>query len=86
MCRAFHDLCGENDMPAEIEMGKHHFAHACENRMCNVAAPDYDGSVCVAEDDGGAIPTPPGPVAKASKGSRLLVPAFLAIALQTIGN
>ena len=39
-------MCGENDMPAAIEMGKHHFAHACENSMCNIATADYDGSVC----------------------------------------
>jgi len=49
-------MCGENDMPAEIEMGKHHFAHACEDSNCNVALPTYDGSVCPDDVDPATAP------------------------------
>ena len=52
MRRAYHDMCGENDMPAAIEMGKHHYAHACEASNCNVALPSYDGSVCPPDSPG----------------------------------
>lgn len=54
--RAYHDMCGENDMPATIEMGKHAYAHACEDSNCNVATPDYDGSVCPDDADDGTAP------------------------------
>ena len=47
--RAYHDMCGEDDMPAAIEMGKHAYAHACEDSNCNVVEPGYDGSVCPEE-------------------------------------
>ena len=43
--RAYHDMCGEDDMPAAIEMGKHHYAHACEDYNCNVALPCCDASI-----------------------------------------
>ena len=33
-------------MPAEVEMGKYFYAHACKDFNCNVALPSYDGSVC----------------------------------------
>ena len=52
-------MCGENDMPATIEMGKHAYAHACEDSNCNVATPDYDGSVCPDDADDGTV-TPSG--------------------------
>ena len=45
-------MCGENDMPTAVEMAKHNFAHACEDSNCNVATPDYDGSVCPEEESG----------------------------------
>ena len=39
-------------MPTAVEMAKHNFAHACEESNCNVATPDYDGSVCPEEESG----------------------------------
>ena len=39
-------------MPAEVEMGKYFYAHACEDYNCNVALPSYDGSVCPSASPG----------------------------------
>ena len=43
-------------MPEQIEMGKHHFAHACEDFNCNVALPTYDGSICPDDLDPSTAP------------------------------
>ena len=50
-------MCGE--MPVVIEMAKHHYAHACEEHNCNVATPEYDGSVCPEGESGDTPPPPP---------------------------
>ena len=74
MRRAYHDMCGENDMPAAIEMGKHHYAHACEASNCNVALPSYDGSVCPPDSPG----TDSGPNASAGSVATVALAAVAA--------
>ena len=61
-------------MPAAIEMGKHHYAHACEASNCNVALPSYDGSVCPPDSPG----TDSGPNASAGSVATVALAAVAA--------
>ena len=48
---AYHDLCDHDDIPTEVENGYHDFEHGCEDSGCNSVAADYDGSICVPEEE-----------------------------------
>ncbi len=44
----YHDTCGENQMPTNLEQGMHTYEAKCESNLCNTAEAEFtlDTSVC----------------------------------------
>lgn len=43
---AYHDLCDEDDIPADAEKALHDYEEPCEESFCNVVTAAYNGKVC----------------------------------------